>query len=336
MIDGYVFVRRFLNTNREVGFTVNIDAGEDDARRDVVSAMTVNPEGERSVLLIDCEGICRTAGWYAEQIVATMDKSPGGREACFHVCIDARTPGVHCSDVLSIQEAIRACGPSWITATIFQFHQGNLLCKAIFEIEEYATASSRAREVKVWIRDHHFAHGQYRKAGGKMLIMPAVTRALKDPLHCLNMVQNKGQILSVFTCDAFDLWVVKQGRSGKKGRKAVKEANRLKEFVDDHSFWVILNEAYQVSIPVIQLVRLGDTRMPSMGDTVACWLEATARVDEFVASSVAPPARVRKISSLVTDRKVACLGPLHFVGYALDPAHIDVQVFHDHKIMEGL
>ena len=70
-----------------------------------------------------------------------------------------------------------------------------------------------------------------------MLIMPATTRALKDPLHCLNMVQNKGPILSVFTCDAFDLWMVKQGRSGKKGRKAVKEANRLKEFVDDHSFW---------------------------------------------------------------------------------------------------
>ena len=76
--------------------------------------------------------------------------------------------------------------------------------------------------------------------------------------------------------------------------------------------------------------------MPSMGDTVACWLEATARVDEFVASSVAPPARVRKTASLLTDRKVACLGPLHFAGYALDPAHIDVQVFHDHEIMEGL
>ena len=71
---------RDTRTNREVGLTVNIDAGKDDAQRDVVNAMTVNPEGERSVMLIDCEGVSRTAAWYADRIVATMDKSPGGRD----------------------------------------------------------------------------------------------------------------------------------------------------------------------------------------------------------------------------------------------------------------
>ena len=59
-------------------------------------------------------------------------------------------------------------------------------------------------------------------------------------------------------------------------------------------------------------------------------------MDEYVAASIAPPGRVRKIATLVTDRKVACLGHLHFAGYALDPAHIEVPVFQDHEIMEGL
>ena len=30
------------------------------------------------------------------------------------------------------------------------------------------------------------------------------------------------------------------------------------------------------------------------------------------------------------------MGPLHFAGYALDPLLIDVSVYNDHEIMEGL
>ena len=58
--------RRDAWTNRDVGYTTNIDAGEDEGRNDVVSCMTVNTEGERSVMLIDREGVSRTADWYAD------------------------------------------------------------------------------------------------------------------------------------------------------------------------------------------------------------------------------------------------------------------------------
>ena len=78
--------------------------------------------------------------------------------------------------------------------------------------------------------------------------MPAATRALKDPMHCLNLVENKGPLLSVFACDAFDLWVVKQNRSGEKGRAAVEEAQRFQSYIDDDSFWAILTEAYKVPL----------------------------------------------------------------------------------------
>ena len=76
--------------------------------------------------------------------------------------------------------------------------------------------------------------------------MPCATRALREPLHCLNMVQNKGQLLSLFASDEFELFLVKQGRSGKKGRAAVKVANQLKSWVEDNTFWDILTEAYKV------------------------------------------------------------------------------------------
>ena len=38
--------------------------------------------------------------------------------------------------------------------------------------------------------------------------MPCATRALREPLHCLNMVQNKGQLLSLFASDEFELFLV--------------------------------------------------------------------------------------------------------------------------------
>ena len=239
---------RDARTNKEVGYTVNIDAGEDTYRRDIVSCMTVNPEGERSVELIDCCGVSRTATWYAQKIFDIMQKSQGGPEMCFHVCIDAGTPGVHCSNPRAIEDELRSLGPHWVSVTVCQFHQGSLLVKSIFKIDEYATASARAREIKHWVRKHHFAHGQYRKAGGKHLLMPAATRALKDPMHCLNLVENKGPLLSVFACDAFDLWVLKQNRSGEKGRAAVEEAQRFQSYIDDDSFWAILTEAYKVPL----------------------------------------------------------------------------------------
>ena len=33
---------------------------------------------------------------------------------------------------------------------------------------------------------------------------------------------------------------------------------------------------------------------------------------------------------------MVCLGPLHFAGYALDPAHIDVLAFNNAEVMDGL
>ena len=107
-------------------------------------------------------------------------------------------------------------------------------------------------------------------------------------------------------------------------------------WLQDEAFWAIVLECYKVSIPVIQLIQLGDSRMPSMGDTVACWQEAAYRVDEFIANSVAAPARVRKIQKLLTDTNIAALGPLHFAEYALDPVRIHDSVFSNNKVMRGL
>ena len=73
-----------------------------------------------------------------------------------------------------------------------------------------------------------------------------------------------------------------------------------------------------------------------MGDTVACWKAALERVEEYDAANAAPPSRIRKIRQVLIDRKVACLAPMHFAGYALDPLRIDVSVYNDHEIMEGL
>ena len=67
-------------------------------------------------------------------------------------------------------------------------------------------------------------------------------------MHCLNLVENKGTLLTVFACDAFDLWVLKQNHSGEKGRAAVEEAMRLQSYMNDDSFWAILTEAYKVPL----------------------------------------------------------------------------------------
>ena len=59
----------------------------------------------------------------------------------------------------------------------------------------------------------------------------------------------------VFNCgDAYDLWTVKQMRKGTKGQTAIAEARRLREILNDHSFWDILLEAYKVSISIIKLI----------------------------------------------------------------------------------
>ena len=58
--------------------------------------------------------------------------------------------------------------------------------------------AAQAFDIKTWIRDKHWAHGEYRKARGKQLIMPAKTRALGLPIHCLNVAENKEQLLKVF------------------------------------------------------------------------------------------------------------------------------------------
>ena len=100
-------------------------------------------------MLIDCEGVSRTADWYVEHILATMEKSPGGQDSCFHVCIDAGTTGVHCSNPSKIQDLLRATGCTWVSVTVCQFHQGNLLCKAVFDIDEYATATKRRAVVYI-------------------------------------------------------------------------------------------------------------------------------------------------------------------------------------------
>ena len=90
---------------------------------------------------------------------------------------------------------------------------------------------SRVRDIKMWIKSKHWVYGQYRASGGKQFIMPAATRALYMPLQCINLMQNKAAVRTVFQCDGYDLWTMKQRRGGEKSCAALAEAERLHEYV---------------------------------------------------------------------------------------------------------
>ena len=220
--------------------------------------------------------------WYAAMVIQTMMNTPGGSANCFHICVDAGTPGVRGpKDAERLQELVQVKF-AWVTVTLCQMHQGNLWCKDIFTILEYSDALKKLHAVRMWIKVHHWSYAQYRRCGGHAIQKVSETRAVGASIECEKVLKDKQPVVSLFHSEVFNAWVAKQQRQGTKGRKAIDVAEAHRTNVTDPEVWRYCEEAFNVSEPAIKIACIGDPSKPTMGivlNTTACTLSTLECVD---------------------------------------------------------
>ena len=280
------------------GVTINLDDGEDVNRHDVVATFHITTEGERFESLHDTDGITRDTEWYAKMCIATIRNCPGGPKTCFHICVDAGTPGVRgAKDAEKLQELVQV-EFAWVTITLCQMHQGNLYCKDIFKIPVYADSLQKLHAARMWIKIHHWSYAQYRRSGGLAIQKVSETRAVGQAIECGKIMRAKQPVVSLFHSEVFGVWIAKQQRLGTKGRDAIAIAEAHRTNVTDPAVWMHCEEAYNVPEPAIKIARIGDSSKPTMGVVLHAWMQIIQRINEYPLANTAPTARNRELKNI--------------------------------------
>ena len=315
------------------GTTANLDGGEDCNKQDIVATFANTVEGDRFLKLKYTEGESRDTAWYVRAANEIIREQPGGAKHCFHTCVDAGTPGAR-GEAEKLQVGIREEHP-WNSLTLCQLHQGNLFCKSIFAIPEYADAYTKLRSAIIWVKKHHWAYGVWRAVGGSQITIFGDTRAVGKNLQTALAIKNKDVLISVFHSEKFNGYIAKNNRKGEAGQQKNASAEVHRTNVADPEVWKVAQEAITVTNPVVQLARMGDSNKPTMGICLEKWRQAGARIEEMPRVAGTPPARAQNLADIHKDRMERALGDLHYAGFALEPTLLDINIFAEEKVMDG-
>ena len=317
------------------GVTVNLDAGEDVNRHDVVATFHITTEGERFERLYDTDGVERDTEWYAKLCIETIQSCPGGPKNCFHICVDAGTPGVRgTKDSERLQTLVQE-EFAWVTVTLCQMHQGNLFCKDIFKIPVYADSLNKLHGARMWIKQHHWSYAQYRRSGGFAIQKVSETRAVGQSIECAKIIRDKLPLKALYHSEVFGVWVGKQNRLGTKGKEAIAIAEAHRTNITDPMVWMHCEEAFNVSEPAIKIARIGDSSKPTMGIVLHAWQMILHRINEYPMATTAPTARNRELKNIYMKRKEAALSVMHHAAFAVEPLFVDINMWDNAKVMDG-
>lgn len=287
---------------QETGWTASVDAGKDVRSFSQLTLMATTTEGEHFHGLVNAGTSSKNTKWYAAEVIKFLKNSPGGPRTCFHVVVDAGTPGAR-GKLGNLQRLVRL-EYAWVTITLCQGHQADLGIESLFAIPVYAGALTQGKSIKTWVKEHIFAYAKYIELGGGEITQPETTRQLYAAIHCENLVKNRDVYISVFHSTEFSEW--KANQTGEKGKAALDLAAKMVAIVDNALFWRLQAECWGISQPHIKLLRLNDGRKPNMGQVHFAWVEAGKRIEELGQTAGVPASRVALMKTIHEVRTLLC------------------------------
>jgi Protein of unknown function (DUF 659)/hAT family C-terminal dimerisation region len=204
-------------------------------------------------------------------------------------------------------------------------HCMDLLLEDIGRLPWAASIITEAKQVVSFIRNHHKSLALFRQRSPKELLRPGETRFATNFILLARLKEVEEPLRETIACREWTQWVNSQGNAMKS------EAAQIQELVFSASFWKKVNDACDVSDPIVRVMRMLDGSKPVTGKIY----KAMDGVVKEVKALGLPRAKIDVIVRLVNERWEMLHTCLHAAGYVLDPQFRGDQQHGSEEVMKG-
>lgn len=217
-------------------------------------------------------------------------------------------------------------------------HALDLGLERICELSYFSEPVSVAKKIIQTLTNHHFTSALFKSYSTLFLLKPGDTRFYSAYIAVRRLLRCQSAAQKTVVSDEWTEWAAKRDYRDK--------ARFVSKAVLDAAFWTALAQFCYVLRPIVRLLRLVDSNMPSMSKVPDCCLSPTVydtsmqclSVDTVFIGQVYPeccaiethienaklPADVKsEVAQLFRERWDKMHSPLHSVGYMLEPQFQD-------------
>eukprot|EP01018_Ginkgo_biloba_P004803 Gb_17352 [translate_table: standard] len=204
-------------SSRTIGISIVSDGWTDARNRPLINVIVVCPKGSMFLNAMDCNGELKDATFIANILIDAIESvGPSNVVQVItdnaRVCKAAGLLGARYENIL------------WTPCVV---HSLNLILKKIGKIEWIQKITDEAKEIEMFITNHHMAQAIYRQFACLQLLKVAETRFASHFIMLRRLLEVKSSLCNMVISDVWDTWRLSN----------TDRAQALKRIVSDDIWW---------------------------------------------------------------------------------------------------
>ncbi|XP_059072621.1 uncharacterized protein LOC131873636 [Cryptomeria japonica] len=284
-----------------LGCSIVMDGWTNISHRPLINIMVTCAEGPYFLRAVDCTGHRKDADFQFQVLREAIEEV--GPQNVVQVVTDA---AYVCRAAGRLVEA--AYRHIWWTPCCV--HAMNNALKDMGKIDWIRGVVTDARDVQMFICNHHISHALFRTFAKKEFLKPVETRYASYFILLERMIELQEALQLMVMTNEWNRWAEAKTEQGR----------RVKEIVKSDVFWTDTKYIVSIISPVFQVIRYGDGDAPNLGEVYECIDSMLGQMRAAV--RVKDPSLAfynEQIRPIIQSRWDKLNTPLHMAAFALNP-----------------
>jgi hypothetical protein len=303
--DEYAKISESMETMRAVweesGCSIIMDGWTDIRHRPLINVIVTCAEGPFFLRAVDCSGHRKDADFQFQILREAIEKI--GPQNVVQVVTDA-------AHVCRAAGRLIEATYQHIWWTPCCVHAMNNALKDMGKISWIKGVVSDARDVQMYICNHHTSHALFRSFAKKEFLKPVETRYASYFILLERMLELQEPLQLMVMTNEWNRW---DGSRSEQGM-------RVKDIVKSDVFWSDAKYIVSIIRPVFEVIRYGDGDAPTLGEVYEC-IDSMLGQMRAVVREKDPTLGFYNdhIRPIIQRRWDKLNTPLHMAAYALNP-----------------
>eukprot|EP01018_Ginkgo_biloba_P021120 Gb_25769 [translate_table: standard] len=180
-----------------IGVSIVSDGWTDAKNRPLIDVIVVCPKGSMFLNVVDCNGELKDATFIANILIDAIE-SVGPSNV-----VQAITNNARACKAAGLLVEVRYENIFWTTCAV---HSLNLILKKIGKIEWIKKIIDEAKEIQMFITNHHMAQAIYQQFASLELLKVAETRFASHFIMLRQLLEVKYSLCNMVISDVWDIW----------------------------------------------------------------------------------------------------------------------------------
>ncbi|KAL3136716.1 hypothetical protein ABBQ38_15545 [Trebouxia sp. C0009 RCD-2024] len=284
---------------REVtGFVLVSDGWTDAQHRPLINFLLTSPKGQKFLRAVDTSGETKDGKYIAAQLTAIMEEV--GPEDVIAVIMDGASNNVSANQILMERFP-------WLFTLHCTAHSLDLACEKLGGFTYFKDHIAMGKKVIRVLTNHHFTSALFKTQSKLFLLKPGDTRFYSAYIAVRRLLLCKNAVQKTVVSTEWASWADKAEYKNK--------ASTVSRIVLNASFWIALARFIILLRPIVRLLRLVDSNMPSMSKVYPECCE----IEKHIQNVSLPADMNQEVADIFRDRWDKLHSPLHALGYLLEP-----------------